>query len=83
MEDPLPSKKTLFQPSKGKSSLRRCYSENKNVASDSNRETVKLKKYSTFSDLQNEGILKLNKDAASFGSESSRREKSLGLLCER
>lgn len=86
-ENYIPSKKSLFENfskiQTAKLPLRRCISENTSLIENKRKPTnSKLKRHSTSSDLD-ENLFKIKVKCLAPSTEISRRDKSLGLLCER
>lgn len=87
MEEHIPSKKDLFSSPpvlKNKIKLRRCVSDLPgNVEKFQQSSKLKLKKYTSADIEQSQSQEESKKKGTGIGSETSRREKSLGLLCEK
>lgn len=86
MEEHIPSKKDLFssQPPVRKNKLRRCVSDlPSNQKKIQHPSKPKFKKYTSVDIEQSQSKEESYKKSTGIGSETSRREKSLGLLCEK
>ncbi|RXG56350.1 Transcription factor E2F7 [Armadillidium vulgare] len=86
MEEHIPSKKDLFssQPPVRKNKLRRCVSDlPSNQKKIQHPSKPKFKKYTSVDIEQSQSKEESYKKGTGIGSETSRREKSLGLLCEK